>query len=126
MGRADDDRGRGDHRERARAPRGAPRRVGSGGGTRASSAATPAPDEQRDPEDQRRRCTRVECDCPSLVTPASENATAITTAAGNPAATSVASASAHARESTIQATTTSTATITPPRENVSAIATIQP
>ncbi len=60
--------------------------------------------------------TRVAWDWASLVTPWSESAVAITTAAGIPAETSVVVAAIHAPESAIHAITTTTAITTPPRE----------
>ncbi len=70
--------------------------------------------------------TRAACVCPSEVIPSSAKATASAPAAGSPAAISVESASIQAWESSIQRATTTIATSTPPRENVSPITTIQP
>ncbi len=60
--------------------------------------------------------TRVEWEAPSLVTPDIEKASPITAAAGSPADTSVAIPCSQKPESASQAPTTSSATITPPRE----------
>src|SRR5439155_2707004 len=99
--------------------------TGSGGGIPESATVTTAPTTSAAPN-TRPWCTRVACDAPSLVTPESEKASPTTPAAGSPAATSAAMLCSQNPEMASQAKTTIAATATPPREYVSASATIQP